>query len=230
MPAEERGLAFEDLVVLPNPFPILPGHCTIAARDHRLQQLAGRIDTFLRLTEALGPEMAALYNGPRCGASAPDHLHFQAARAEVIPILGQLPPDLQSLPIAGHESFGRKMAIFTGPDAPTLQSNVERAIDELRRITNSNEEPMLNLLAYCQAGRFTVILFPRAAHRPAFYFATGSDHLAISPAVLEMCGILVATEPEHFDRVDANVARGIYEEVSIPSKLLDRLLAAIATG
>src|SRR4051812_3284204 len=33
MPPEERGVAFEDLVILPNPFPILPGHCTVAGRE-----------------------------------------------------------------------------------------------------------------------------------------------------------------------------------------------------
>ena len=93
MPAEERGVAFEDLVVMPNPFPVLPMHCTIAAREHRPQLIAGRIDCALRLAAAIGPDLAAFYNGPRCGASAPDHFHFQAASASEIPILAQLPDE-----------------------------------------------------------------------------------------------------------------------------------------
>ena len=74
---------------------------------------------------------------------------------------------------------------------------------------------MLNLIAHHDETGYTAILFPRRAHRPACYFATGPDQLLVSPAVLEMCGILVATEVEHFDRIDAETARKIYQEVSI---------------
>jgi len=91
MPTEERGVAFEDLVVMPNPFPVLPMHCTIAAGEHQPQLIAGRVDCLLRLATEIGPDLAAFYNGPKCGASAPDHFHFQAARASEIPILTQLP-------------------------------------------------------------------------------------------------------------------------------------------
>jgi hypothetical protein len=80
MPAEERGMAFDDLVAMPNPFPVLPLHCTITGREHTPQRIAGRIESLLRLAEAIGPDLAAFYNGPRCGASAPDHFHFQVAR------------------------------------------------------------------------------------------------------------------------------------------------------
>ena len=77
MPIEERGVAFEDLVVLPNPYPILPMHCTIAGREHRPQRLLGRIDSFLRLAHEIGPDLAALYNGPRCGARRPTIFIFK---------------------------------------------------------------------------------------------------------------------------------------------------------
>ncbi|MCC6492657.1 MAG: DUF4922 domain-containing protein, partial [Pirellulales bacterium] len=90
MPPEERGVAFEDLLVLPNPYPILPMHCTVADRAHRQQRLAGRVGQLVRLAAAAGPELAVFYNGPRSGASAPDHLHFQACRAAGIPLLEEL--------------------------------------------------------------------------------------------------------------------------------------------
>src|SRR6478672_9966306 len=117
MPPEERGVAFENLVLLPNPFPILPLHCTIADRAHRPQELRGRIATFLHLAEEIGPDMAALYNGPRCGASAPDHFHLQAARADDIPILAQLSTISDSGPIVPHASFGRNMLVVRGANA-----------------------------------------------------------------------------------------------------------------
>jgi hypothetical protein len=226
MPPEERGVSFEDLVLLPNPFPILPLHCTIASREHRPQQIRGRLATFLHLAHDLGRDMVALYNGPRCGASAPDHFHLQAARAVDIPILNQLPEDPANRPVAPHSSFGRNMVVYRNADAAAIISDIERTMNALQCIVATTDEPMLNLLAHFDVGRYTVILFPRAAHRPACYFASGSEQLLISPAVLEMCGILVTTEPEHFSRTDARVARPIYEEVSIADAPFAELIAS----
>jgi hypothetical protein len=228
MPAEERGVAFEDLVVLPNPYPILPLHCTIAGRKHKPQQLADRVATFLRLTQAIGPEMVALYNGPRCGASAPDHFHFQAAGADDIPVLSELATIDPHRSVTARSSFGRNMLVFRGSDAQKVQADIERAIDELHTIEDGRDEPTFNLLGRFQANGYTVVFFPRATHRPACYFATGGDRLSISPAVLEMCGLLVATEKDHYDRIDAAIARGIYDEVSLSADHFDRLAAILA--
>jgi hypothetical protein len=232
MPAEERGMAFEDLVVMPNPFPVLPLHATIAGREHLPQRIPGRVEVMLRLAKAVRPDLAVFYNGPRCGASAPDHFHFQAARADAIPILAQLPRRNGEHSIVAHSSFGRNMLIFGGAALAEVGASIERAIDALPRIESADvepvDEPMLNLIAHFQAGRFTAVLFPRAAHRPACYFKTGDEQLAISPAVLEMCGVLVTTEPDHFARVDAEVARAIFEEVSISKRQFEELANKVA--
>jgi hypothetical protein len=293
MPAEERGVAFEDLVVVPNPFPILPLHCTVPSREHVPQQITGRIGTFLRLAAAIGPDMVALYNGPRCGASAPDHFHFQTAHAPEIPILKQLLPlppgegprehgrpkspernrgshlrsnrgegnafghptertrgnDLQSnrgegnayrvqqernantnsTTITPHSTFGRNFLAITSDSAATVETNLESAIDALRQLPPNEpaQEPMLNLLAHFDTGRYTALLFPRTSHRPACYFATGPDQLAISPAVLEMAGLLVTTDPADYTRIDAPTARAIYDEVSLPAADVEWLSAMV---
>lgn len=227
MPPEERGIAFEDLVLLPNPFPILPLHCTVAERVHRPQQLTGRIGTLLQLAHDLGPDLAALYNGPRCGASAPDHFHLQAANAEQIPILAQLPSRGAGHPVTAGTSFGRNMLIFYGSDTAQLEAQLRKAIDALRRIESTAEEPMLNLLAHYDGSQFVVVLFPRAAHRPACYFASGAEQLLISPAVFEMCGVLVATEPDHYARIDTAMARSIYEEVCLGGQKFEQLVATM---
>ncbi len=212
MPSEERGVAFEDLVILPNPYPVLPLHCTIACREHLPQQIAGRVDAFLRLAQAIGPDLAALYNGPRCGASAPDHFHFQCVRRDQLPILKELPA-ARGRAFVRQASFGRNMLVFPGTDEAAVGVEVERAIGTLPQ-PEAADEPMFNLLAHFDVRRYTVILFPRTAHRPACYFATGPDRIVVSPAILEMCGILVVTEPADFERLDAATARAIYEEVS----------------
>jgi hypothetical protein len=214
MPAEERGIAFEELVVLPNPFPVLPLHTTIAAREHRPQRIADQVGKMLRLAKEIGGETTAiLYNGPRCGASAPDHFHFQSASAVDIPLLNEIPSVING--IAARETFGRKMLICSGPDESVVQAAVERVIAALQKLDPSSQEPMLNIMASYRDGCYVVVVFPRAAHRPACYFATGPDKLAVSPAILEMCGVFVTTELDDFARVDAATACAIYEEVCI---------------
>ncbi len=231
-PAEERGIAFGELVILPNPFPILPRHCTIPDRTHTPQQLAGRIAAMLELAQAIGPDMLVFYNGPRCGASAPDHFHFQACDVANIPLLDELPLREQSSVCTTHQSFGRHMLVFADCRAEKVQEWIQQAVDAWRQLSGANDptgdaEPMLNLLAFFRDGRHVCVLFPRAAHRPACYFADGPDRIAISPAALEMAGLLVVAEPDHFDRVDVTVARQIYEEVSAEETLCTQLLKAI---
>jgi hypothetical protein len=228
MPNEERGVAFEDLVIMPNPYPVLPMHCTIAAREHRPQQIAGGVECLLRLTAQIGPALAAFYNGPRCGASAPDHFHFQAASASEIPILSQLPASTAGRSLVAETSFGRHMLIAQNAELSEVARAIEQAINAMRDIAESPDEPMLNLLAYHDGGQHTAILFPRRSHRPACYFATDATQLLISPAVLEMCGILVATEADHFARINPETARAIYREVSIGDEDFARLVANLA--
>jgi Domain of unknown function (DUF4922) len=228
MPIEERGVTFEDLVIMPNPYPVLPMHCTIAARQHQPQRIAGRIECLLRLAAELGPDLAAFYNGPRCGASAPDHFHFQAASARDISILSQLPAKSAGRSLAAKTSFGRNLLIAQNAELSEVGRAVEQAINALREMEQSSDEPMLNLLAYHDGGQYTAILFPRRAHRPACYFATDAEQLLISPAVLEMCGILVATEADHFEQINAEIARAIYREVSISDVDFERLVARVS--
>ena len=227
MPPEERGVAFEDLVVLPNPYPILPLHCTIADREHCPQLLAGRVDTLLRLVGAIGPDLAVLYNGPRCGASAPDHFHFQAATAVQIPVLAQPTSFAAGHHRTAHTSFGRSMLIFASSNAADVQADIEHTVESLRRLIETNDEPMFNLLIHFNAGRYLAVLFPRRAHRPACYFSQGADHLAVSPAVLEMSGLLVTTNRGDFRRIDAMTALSIYEQVSLDPARFEELIAEV---
>jgi hypothetical protein len=229
MPVEERGVAFEDLVILPNPYPILPLHCTIASQTHQPQQLAGRVECFLRLAQELSPDLAALYNGPRCGASAPDHLHFQAALAAQIPLLSQL-PEASGQIITPFRSFGRNLFLVTAADIAAVAAEVERVLGTWQSLAGSTEEPLVNLLAHYRDKTWVVLVFPRAKHRPACYFAEGKDQLLVSPAILEMCGILVTTEMAHFERLDAVTAHTIYEQVSIDSESYRNLIQSLQRG
>jgi Domain of unknown function (DUF4922) len=227
MPIEERGIACGDLVILPNPYPILPRHLTIPSREHAPQRLAGRVELLLELAQAAGPGLAVFYNGPRCGASAPDHFHFQACDADALPVFGL------NLGGVGRKrravtSFGRAILLFASADLAEVAADVNATLDVLCRDAASGDEPMVNVVVTMRDERVVAAIFPRAAHRPTCYFAEGSERLAISPAALEMAGVLVVAEPEQFPRVDAAIARRIYEEVSLDSRRFDALIASLA--
>lgn len=227
MPAEERGIAWRDLVLLPNPYPILPRHCTIPSRDHTPQRLAGRVELLLELAQAAGPSLAVFYNGPRCGASAPDHFHFQACDASALPVFDHLAPSRQRQRCA-VASFGRNFFVFTSLNEAEVAADLNSALEFLSHDAPQGEEPMVNVLATARDDRVVAALFPRAAHRPGCYSAPEPDRVAISPAALEMAGVLVVAEPEHLPRVDAAVARRIYEEVSLDAARLEAVARAIA--
>jgi uncharacterized protein DUF4922 len=227
MPAEERGIAWRDLVIVPNPFPILPRHCTVPGRDHVPQRLDGNVGSLLALAAAVGPEMAAFYNGPKCGASAPDHFHFQACSAAPIPVLNEVQLHSDGHYRAGYISFGRSVLAFASQNADDVQADVEQSLVTLRKLWQSEKEPMVNLLVHVRDGRHLAMLFPRGAHRPRRYFAEGAERLAVSPAALEMAGILVVAEAEQIDRVDTAVAREIYEDVSLDRGRFEQLVGAV---
>jgi hypothetical protein len=225
MPPEERGVAFEDLVLLPNPYPVLPLHATIASREHRPQRLAGSIGTLLRLAREIGPELAVFYNGARCGASAPDHFHFQCGQADGVPVLKELLGGV----CAVRSSFGRRMVAIAGADVEQVRDELESTIDRLGdggwgvaepppqapSRGSDADEPLFNLVAHFHGGGYRVVVFPRVYHRPACYFAEGPERIAVSPAVLEMCGVMVVTEAADFERMDAATVRAIFEEVCL---------------
>ncbi len=228
LPPEERGLPFGELVLLPNPFPVLPRHCTVPARAHAPQRLAGRLESMLALAQALGPELTVFYNGPRCGASAPDHAHFQVVSARAVPLLEQLPLQGLADERRAWESFGRRMLLAAHRDPRAALAYLEAMLRALARLQPGEDEPMLNLFLLPRGGRLLCVVFPRRAHRPACFFAEGADRLTVSPAALEMAGVLVVPEARQLDRLDAERARAIYAEVCLEAEPFARLAEELA--
>jgi hypothetical protein len=224
LPLEERGLAWgEDFVILCNPFPVLPNHLVIAARSHRPQAIAGSYGTLLDLAAALGEAYWVLYNGPACGASAPDHLHLQAGTRALLPILHEVEhwPHQQVVQHADQEVFALtgyrlQVLIARGRKRSTLLAWLQHAVAGLATVTRASDpEPLLNLLVTCEATGWTVYIFPRARHRPACYFAEGEAKLTVSPAALDLAGVLVVPDTDHFTRIRAQDIARIYAEVTL---------------
>jgi hypothetical protein len=227
LPPEEKGIPFgDDYVVLCNPFPVLKNHLVIAERRHTPQAIAERFTDLLRLAEALGSEYFTLYNGPACGASAPDHHHFQACRRENIPLFAELPTwprsyDLSaSAKSAAVEVFTLRdyrvhILIASGSKMDTISAWFADSLNRLATLTAAPAEPLLNVIVNYDAHHWTVYLFPRAKHRPSCYSAEGAAKLTISPAGIDLTGMLVVPDPHHFARLTATDVERIYAEVTL---------------
>ncbi|MBN1308458.1 MAG: DUF4922 domain-containing protein, partial [Chitinispirillaceae bacterium] len=215
IPPLERGIAFGDYIMLPNPYPVLKHHMTIAFRVHAPQLLGERIADLLALTKSLGPEMFVLYNGPRCGASAPDHMHYQACSVDHVPLFEQLPAEAEDGRTVPLSIWGRNMVVCCCKEAAQARSRIQCIISALKKIVGGPGEPMFNIVSLYRDERYIITLFPRAKHRSACFFAPPHERILISPAAIEMAGIVVVADIDHFDRVDENVVYSMFREVTL---------------
>jgi ATP adenylyltransferase/5',5'''-P-1,P-4-tetraphosphate phosphorylase II len=232
LPPEERGMGFgADFVALYNPFPVLPRHLVITSRRHIPQTIEGNFGTLLDLALDLGGEFFVVYNGAACGASAPDHLHFQACERESLPIIPEIETwERRSLSNdSGVETFTLKdyrlnALIARGAGRRAMSEWFERALRLLAEVTGAESEPMINLVVTRDGDRWTVIVFPRGKHRPDRYFAEGDAKLTVSPAAIDLAGVLVVPQPDHFAKITSRDAEEIYAEVTLGGAVFDSWL------
>lgn len=222
LPPEEQGLAFgADHIILCNPSPVLADHLVIAARTHTPQAIAGHFPVLLELAAGLGKEWFVLYNGPCCGASAPDHRHFQACARAGVPLFNDFKHLLAEGAPAQHwtvrkfDDYRINLLALSSRDPDWLAEAFGHTLAELAAVTRIDDEPLLNLVATYQNGQWTVFLLPRSRHRPTCYLAEGDKQLTISPAAIDLAGVLVVPQPDHFARLTAQNVAEIYAEVTL---------------
>ena len=233
-PAVQEGLPWGNYTVLINPFPIFPKHLTIPCNQHTDQRInAERIGDMLELARML-EGFTLFYNGPKCGASAPDHFHFQAGNRGFMPIEDeQKTADAKVLEakdgaeIALIESLGRPFFRVRSTD----KKAAERMFACLFKAMNTPEgepEPMLNILCWYEGGEWTLLVFPRKKHRPSCYFAEGDANILLSPASVDMGGVFITPLEKDFRKITADDIRMILAEVCLgkdeAEQLADKLL------
>lgn len=217
-----------------NPYPILPGHLTISSEEHIPQTLADKAEMQLpmrilqKIEDYFGQGYAIFYNGAKCGASAPDHFHFQAARKKDIPFIAQWNEIFKSAVedgTAGMKSgdvckaysvngFACPIKVFTSLSGNIDTALLFRHLDSLP-VHEGEPEPRYNMFAWRDdEGRFICAYFPREAHRPSCYFAEEEEQILVSPGALDMAGLIVTPREEDFRKInEADITR-IYKEVS----------------
>jgi len=223
LPAEEEGLRFDDdFMIYCNPFPIVDRHLTIAHREHTRQRIANQFGHMLDLAAALQGYFV-VYNGPECGASAPDHMHFQAGSRGLFPI----EQDTAGLAGITVPNYSRNVLILRGRDRSALIDRMDRAIDLLAETTGKRPEPMVNLAVFNDRGEWITYLFPRSKHRPAV-FHTGE--LTVSPASIDLCGIFVVPLAHDFERIAGEAIAAILREVTLPDDQFNEVAGRLEGG
>jgi hypothetical protein len=236
LPEEQMGIGFADgYLILCNPAPVFFSHLTISHREHRRQDMAGNVDAFLRLSDALGDAWIVLYNGPKCGASAPDHLHFQAVPKGSMPIEAEITKEnklmrvreTDGIQLSRAVSLGREILVLDGDDRAPLAAALKDVLLALKATLRAEEEPMMNMIGFMDKGKKRLLVFPRRKHRPDAFFREGDDRIVISPGVVEMGGVFVTPAERDFGRLDAAAVEGILREVCLDERIVDKVLEAL---
>ena len=219
-----------DLLV--NPFPILPIHFTIPSVKHEPQLIRESYGEIHKLLEEY-PGMMVFYNGPKCGASAPDHAHFQAGTSGVLPLQKSWKRLSHNLtPIISINDKENISLIEEYPCAALLIRSRSQNGDEqlFRRLYDAlpqradETEPMMNIISWRSDDEYFSVVFPRAKHRPECYYTEGSSQFIISPGALDMAGLIITPRQEDFEHITPEIALGILSEVSLPKVALQLVI------
>jgi len=215
-PAVQREVRLnKNFIALVNPFPILKKHFTIPLIQHKPQEILPYLSDMLDFAQML-PDYTIFYNGAKAGASAPDHLHFQAVRKGQLPVEQEYQkvekktlienPDGK---VSALQNYGRSCLLIQSPDKEMAHSLFLQVYRE--RLN----ETMMNVFTLFENEQWNLLIFPRKTHRPSYFFAEGKDYKMISPGAVDMAGILILPRKEDFDSVDKEVILDVFRQVSL---------------
>ena len=232
LPAEQKAISCGgDFQILVNPFPIFHSHFTIVSAIHTNQLFVPNIGEMLRITRLM-EGFTLFYNGPECGASAPDHLHFQAGEKDFLPInweyesikfSGELLFADESTEIRAFENYLRKMITIETTSFEKGTEITRFFTEKFHLFQPEKSEPMLNVLSGFANGKWIIHLFPRKLHRPSQFFAEGDAQILISPASVDFGGVFILPRKEDFDKITAADIAGIFEQVTVDDIVFSEL-------
>lgn len=229
-PGNQQWVDFgEEYQIIINPYPIFKEHLTIPIRSHQKQQIKGRYGDMLLLAEALS-DFIVFYNGPKCGASAPDHMHFQAGNKGLLPVeqnwLQAKKEEVwtyRSATLYALKHFLQPMFVLVAEEKDDAVFLFEHLYD-LLEILSGEYEPMMNLLTWYEACKWITCLYPRKRLHPACYHAEGDAKILISPATVEMAGIFIAPLEKDYLKVTVEDLQGILSEVCVSEEEMNGLI------
>ena len=233
-PKEQMTKQIDDhFQLLVNPFPILPVHFTIPATKHQPQSIYRHYGEMHRLL-SLHSELMVFYNGPKCGASAPDHLHFQAGTSGVLPLqtnwqrLSRNLTDIISLTDEEKISVLRDFLVPAFVIISKSEDSDEELFHRLYRsmpMRGDESEPMMNIIAWRKGDEFISVVIPREKHRPDAYFAEGEAQMMVSPGALDMAGLIITPREEDFNKINLDKATALLRECGISAEKMEAIVS-----
>ena len=225
----------ERFLLLVNPFPILSVHFTIPAKKHQPQSIYknyGEMHRFL----SLHSELMVFYNGPKCGASAPDHLHFQAGTSGILPLqanwqrLSRNLTDIISLnddeKIALIHDFVVPAFVIISKSEDSDEALFQRLYKSMP-VRGDETEPMMNIIAWRKGDEYISVVIPREKHRPEAYFAEGDAQMMVSPGALDMSGLIITPREEDFRKLTEESATAILQECGVSTDKMNRIVTKL---
>lgn len=245
LPEEQRGILFESnndeknqLIFLCNPAPIFNEHFTVSHTKHIPQSIFENIELMIHLADLCNNEYTVFYNGPKCGASAPDHFHFQVCPADELltekdflhhteKFSTLIENGNSQIKFITIDQYLRNVLILKSNKIEILAKLFRRVYKNLQEIVQTDQEPMMNVFSLRRDDMFYLIIFPREKHRPDFYFAEGDKRMLISPGLVDMCGMLVAPLQKDFERINENVIQDTYSQVTLNIDKFNKLIESL---
>jgi hypothetical protein len=230
LPREQKGILYrKDYLILCNPAPIFEKHFTVVHALHQPQAIAESVNQLLDLTADMSPEFALFYNGPACGASAPDHLHFQAIPANTLPLQKSFPDHFRIIKDAAvqiycGEGINRTALVLAGGDKDLLHWQFDHLIKAAQNVIPIGGEPMINVLCSYEDCVWRIMIFFRSKHRPDAFYQEGEQRIFISLGTIDMAGVIITPLELDFKRLDCEKIRNIYSEVSLTEDMMNRII------
>jgi ATP adenylyltransferase/5',5'''-P-1,P-4-tetraphosphate phosphorylase II len=223
-PLQQKALEFGDYEILVNPFPIFPEHFTIPRKEHVDQQILPYFADMLQLAKAMN-EYVIFYNGPKCGASAPDHMHFQAGTKDFLPLINDykrlknthtdLLVTTDKMQLLQMKNYLRTVYCIESSDMKSVKDAFEKLYLSFSSLAKEKDtEPMMNIVCLFEEYKWYVFILPRKTFRPWQYTAEDDKRLIVSPATVEMSGIFITPIESHFQRITKEDIESIFEQVS----------------
>lgn len=225
----------EKFHLLVNPFPILPVHFTIPARKHQPQLIYKNYGEMHRFI-SLHSDLMVFYNGPKCGASAPDHLHFQAGTNGILPLQTnwqRLSRNLTDVISLNDEEKISVVRDFLVPAFVIISKSAESDEALFRRLYKAmpqrgdETEPMMNIISWRKGEEFISVVIPREKHRPEAYFAEGDAQFVVSPGALDMSGLIITPREEDFRKLTEEKALSLLQECGVSEEKMNAIIAKL---
>ncbi len=238
LPNGQKGVLYRDsYLILCNPMPVFPSHFIVSHLDHRSQAIVEYVGTLLQLMADFGNGWMVLYNGPRCGASAPDHLHFHVIPSGQVPIEKEIREErrlilmkqMDDVLLYRVKDLGREVLILEGEDPMAVGRLFMVFLGALKKLLLIDEEPMINVAGFYENSRWKerkwyLLIFPRQKHRPGLFFREGDARVVVSPGVIDMGGLVITPVEKDFERLNGAAVESIYREVSLERKIVKRAI------